>query len=422
MSYQEHTTEGFATSSLIDFDDKKESSARVVRDPVASYLREAGRYELLKAEQEVALAHTIQAGILLSPDLSDIDTSGLSPDKAGRVEDKIHRARQARQTLILHNMRLVVPVAKKYQWALPLEDLLQEGVFGLAKAAEKFDPNLGYKFSTYGMWWVRQKIGRAVKDQALTIRVPVHIHEALGKIYKEYDESPDGDFADICRKHGMDPEGVEDIMKRKRLASLDAPLSTRSGESDSRLLEEVTPDPEDQYRRAEAKLIWGKVREALLAEYGHKGERMALVVEQRTLEQRTLDEIGEALGVSRERVRQIEKEALEFAQKWSEGRVEVAKKHSSAPAAPNPPTTSQAQPDTSLDKQRAAPQLTLTPAEVHTFLKDNSLHVSLEEAIALGYYSLGQSWREIADGMDITPRLAKELVGSGLQAIARTPQ
>jgi len=256
-------------------------------DSVRLYLREIGKIPLLNAEQELALAQRVVAG-----------------DKDAK--DKMAEA----------NMRLVVSIAKRYVGrGLDLLDLIQEGNTGLLRAVEKFDPDKGFKFSTYATWWIRQAITRAIADQARTIRIPVHMVETINKLLRtqrrltqELNREPTNE--EIAAAMEIEVDKVEHIMKIKQdISSLDA--SVRDDEEDSVLgdfiEDEDTISPEES---ATTQLLKEHVKEML----GSLTEREQKIIKLRFgLEDgksHTLEEVGQEFSVTRERIRQIEAKAL----------------------------------------------------------------------------------------------------------------
>ncbi|MGD8904255.1 MAG: sigma-70 family RNA polymerase sigma factor, partial [Anaerolineae bacterium] len=152
-------------------------------DPVRMYLREIGKVPLLTAEDEVRLAKAISDGLEAQESLSS--NGSLPPEELASLQRKAQRGNQARRSLAEANLRLVVSVAKRYMGrGLSLLDLIQEGNIGLLKAVEKFDYTMGYKFSTYATWWIRQAISRSIADQARTIRIPVHMVETISQLIR----------------------------------------------------------------------------------------------------------------------------------------------------------------------------------------------------------------------------------------------
>ncbi len=329
--------------SLADLDSEVIASS----DPVRMYLREIGKVDLLKAEDEVRLAQAILDGDEAAKKLLEKDS--LSPEEIGDLQDLARKGNQARQHLAEANLRLVVSVAKRYNGrGMSFLDLIQEGNIGLLKAVEKFDHTMGYKFSTYATWWIRQAISRAIADQARTIRIPVHMVETISHLIRtqrrlQQELGRDATPEDIA----LDPEmsstvGLEDeerdaiqdalnneerldpLMERKlrratnrveqimRISqepmSLETPVGT---EEDSYLgdfiRDETMPEPDDatskQLLREQMRTILGSLnqreRKVLEMRFGLKDGRG-----------HTLEEVGQAFGVTRERIRQIEAKAL----------------------------------------------------------------------------------------------------------------
>jgi RNA polymerase primary sigma factor len=259
----------------------------VADDSVRLYLREIGKIPLLTSEEELALAHRVVAG-------------------EKRAKDKMAEA----------NMRLVVSIAKRYVGrGLDLLDLIQEGNTGLLRAVEKFDPDKGFKFSTYATWWIRQAITRAIADQARTIRIPVHMVETINKLLRTQrrltqDLNREPTNEEIATEMELDVEKVEHIMKIKQdISSLDA--SVRDDEEDSVLgdfiEDEDTVTPEES---ATGQLLKEQVKGLLgsLSEREQKILRLRFGLEDG--KNHTLEEVGQEFSVTRERIRQIEAKAL----------------------------------------------------------------------------------------------------------------
>ena len=282
-------------------------------DAVRLYLREIGRVPLLNAQTEVQLAKAIERGRLAVEALAD--PAGAKDHRRALREDAVAGER-ARDYMIEANLRLVVSIAKKYAGrGMSLLDLIEEGNLGLMKAVEKFDHERGFKFSTYATWWIRQAISRAIADQSRTIRLPVHIVEKLTKLRnvmprleQELGRAPNLD--EIAEAAGMSSERVHEIMIACRgTLSLETPI----GEDGDASLGDFVADREieDPVDTA-ARNILRKEVHGILSELSDR--------ERRILELRyglglrdplTLQEIGVEVGLTRERVRQIECEALD---------------------------------------------------------------------------------------------------------------
>ncbi len=280
--------------------------------PAAIYLRDISRVRLLTAEEEVSLAKQIEQGNLAVERMKQL---GPASEERDRLDNLSHHGNDARRRLTEANLRLVVSVARKYMGrGLPLLDLIQEGNIGLQRAVEKYDYRKGYRFSTYAYWWIRQAVTRAIADQARTIRVPVHMIELIGDVYRvsrdlqqELGREPEPD--EIAQEMGTSPEKVRQIIRAARQPiSLETPVGE---EEESTLADFIA----DRAARAPAEaaaqeLLKEHVEDAL--QQLSERERAVLKMRFGLIDgrDRTLGEIGEELGVSRERVRQIEAEAL----------------------------------------------------------------------------------------------------------------
>ena len=294
-------------------------------DSIRIYLQEIGRIRLLRAEEEIELARQI-ADLLELERLKDSLEDGLgreaTDEEWAREVDMEYRkfrrrlfiGRRAKDKMVQSNLRLVVSIAKKYMnRGLSFQDLIQEGSLGLIRAAEKFDHEKGYKFSTYATWWIRQAITRAIADQSRTIRLPVHLYETISRIKKttkilsqERGRKPTEE--EIATRMEMTIEKLRFIAKSAQLPiSLETPIGK---EEDSRLGDFIEADgetPEDQVSKSllredlESVLdtLSPRERDVLRLRYGLDDGRM-----------KTLEEIGQIFNVTRERIRQIEAKAL----------------------------------------------------------------------------------------------------------------
>jgi RNA polymerase primary sigma factor len=282
-------------------------------DLVRQYLREIGRVRLLSAAEEVFLARAVEAGLFADERLANAD--GLSLQQRTDLEEIAMRGRLAKDRLIESNLRLVVSVAKRYVGrGLPMLDLIQEGNVGLIRAVEKFDYTKGYKFSTYATWWIRQAISRALADQSRTIRMPVHVVETMNKVLRvqrrltqEMGREPSP--TEIAKETGIEEARVIELLS---LAPEPVSLHTPVGETEENELGDLIEDSDVE---APSEFVTHQLlREDLDAILRSLGERERQVVRLRygleDGQQHTLEEVGKAFGVTRERVRQIEAKTL----------------------------------------------------------------------------------------------------------------
>ena len=313
----------------------------VTSDPVRMYLHEIGRTALLSGEEEVTLANAIADGKKATEALK---AENLDADTRDELLLRRQRGRNAEQRLAQANLRLVVSVAKRYVGrGMSFLDLIQEGNIGLLRAVDKFDPTLGYKFSTYATWWIRQAISRAIADQARTIRIPVHMVESINRqirvqrrLMQELgrDPTPEEIALEMEYLPPEDRESIEDaqatgqpmepgLNRRLQIAaakvrrvmrisqepmSLETPVGTEENSSLGDFIEDDSlPGPADQASRH---LLKEQMEEILkgLSERERKVLEMRFGLKDGTA--RTLEEVGQEFGVTRERIRQIEAKAL----------------------------------------------------------------------------------------------------------------
>ncbi|MEU4683267.1 RNA polymerase sigma factor [Streptomyces xinghaiensis] len=282
-------------------------------DLFRQYLREIGRIPLLSAAEEVELATRVEAGLFAEDKLSRF------PDLDSRLADELDQlvvlGRMAKRRLIEANLRLVVSVAKRYVGrGLTMLDLVQEGNLGLIRAVEKFDYARGYKFSTYATWWIRQAMSRALADQARTIRVPVHVVELINRVIRvqrrilqERGHEPAAE--EVAAHLGLTPERVDEVL---RLAQEPVSLHAPVGEEDDVAFGDLIEDGDAASPVESAAFLL--LREHLDHVLSTLGERERRVVQLRyglvDGRPRTLEEIGQIFGVTRERIRQIESKTL----------------------------------------------------------------------------------------------------------------
>ena len=281
---------------------------RLSADSIGWYLSNIGRVPLLTAAEEIELAHHVQT----MKRLQELPADQLTP----RQKHQIRMGTRARDRMMAANLRLVVSVAKKYQnQGLELLDLVQEGAIGLERAVDKFDPAMGYKFSTYAYWWIRQGMTRAIDNSARTIRLPIHVSEKLSKMRRvtrelshRFGRQPNR--LELAHAMGMQPEELEELIAQSApCASLDAHAR---GDDDRSTLGELIADPSSN--ESMDSMDRSLQKEHLGTWLSQLNERERRIIELRFglagQEPLTLAEIGRKINVSRERVRQLEAKAI----------------------------------------------------------------------------------------------------------------
>ena len=294
-------------------------------DLVRSYLRDIGRVPLLTHEQEITLGRQVQELNSLEQLQSDLDINSVEDSSlealakaagltVAQVKKKLRSGQRAKERMVAANLRLVVSVAKKYtKRNMELLDLIQEGTIGLVRGVEKFDPARGYKFSTYAYWWIRQGITRAIAEKSRTIRLPIHITEMLNKLKKgqrqlsqELSRTPT--VTELAEYVGLPEEGVKELMCSARQPMS---LEMKIGEGDDTVLMDLlSGDAELPSEQIEMDCMKGDLRimldqlperqsRVLRLRYGMDGE-----------DPMSLTGIGRVLGISRDRVRNLERDGL----------------------------------------------------------------------------------------------------------------
>ncbi len=286
-------------------------------DAVRMYLREIGQVDLLTTDDERRLAQLIEEGKLAAQRIDEAASSG---EPVEGVESRmlmraVSRGERAKSELTQANLRLVVSIAKRYSGrGMQLLDLVQEGNLGLMRAVDKFDYTKGFKFSTYATWWIRQAITRSIADQARTIRIPVHMVEHMNRLtrmrrqlHQELEREPT--VEELAAKLQMEPDRVRELLRISQdPLSLDSPVGE---EDESNLADFIKDDTIDGPADAAAKAMLHEAVEQVL---GELSEREQEIVRMRFGldggQAKTLEEVGKAFGVTRERIRQIEAKTL----------------------------------------------------------------------------------------------------------------
>ncbi|MEO3868154.1 RNA polymerase sigma factor [Nonomuraea sp. B12E4] len=296
-------------NEAIDLDDTQSAMG----DSVHTYLKSIGRRTLLTAAQEVELARRIEAGLYAEYKLET--ESGLSAAAQEDLRLVVEDGKQAKDHMLEANLRLVVSVAKKYtDRGMSLLDVVQEGNLGLIRAVEKFDYTKGFKFSTYAMWWIRQAIQRGFADSARTIRLPVHVLEMLSKLsrverdmHQRLGREPTPE--ELAVELDRTPDQIEELLRTSRQPiSLNATIGEDGETTIGDLIEDV--DSPEASEIVDRQLLGDQLRGVLDNLSPRESKIMALRFGLVDGKPHTLDEIGKYLGLTRERIRQLEKESL----------------------------------------------------------------------------------------------------------------
>jgi len=296
-------------------------------DTVGAFFKEMARYPLLKPEEEIELAQQVQLVSAIEKKRQEIlEKSGSSPTKeelaslfsmeVKELDRKLHQGRIAKRRMIRSNLRLVVSIAKRYlNRGVPFLDLIQEGAIGLNRAAEKFDPNKGYKFSTYAYWWIRQAITRTIANDARTIRLPIHVVEKLNKLKKAQ-----RDLKQDFKRNPTEEElaealdvSISQLHQLLQLRRQSLSLNHRVGKGEDTELLELLEDhemrlPEDQMNESMMNQEISDVLSDVLTQ--REKDVISMRYGLNANQPYTLEEVGLMFNLSRERVRQIQSKAM----------------------------------------------------------------------------------------------------------------
>ncbi|EED92709.1 RNA polymerase, partial [Thalassiosira pseudonana CCMP1335] len=299
-------------------------------DSMKYYMKTMGNHDLLQKNEEIILAREIQIlikweevreeleGQLLRPPTYQEWANAIEPGMTvTQIKKQIRRSLRAKAALTESNLRLVISIAKRYQGrGLNMQDLCQEGTLGLTRACEKFDPERGFRFSTYATWWIKQGIMRAIADQARTIRLPVHIHDQLSIVRKaerdlQNELGRDATKEEVAAKVGMKPDKIE-FLKRASVGSIsmEQELGT-SGSERSFTIQDTLGDPDQKpVDMAQYRMLQDDVGRLICTLNAREQAVIRMRFGLDDGKAKTLEEIGKKFSVTRERIRQIEARAL----------------------------------------------------------------------------------------------------------------
>jgi RNA polymerase primary sigma factor len=309
----EDELEKFDLRDLID--DAGYQQALDTDDVVGLYLKEAGRVPLLTAEEEVSLAKRMEAAMWARQRMGEIDPETLLWSEEQSLREMILDGDAAQEHLIRANARLVISVAKKYIGrGVPFLDLIQEGNIGLIRATNKFEYQRGHKFSTYATWWIRQAVSRAVADQGRTIRVPVHMGDQLNRMRRVQlqllqELGRDPKIEELAEGMETTPDKIENLLEiSRRPVSLETPIDDEGDSTFGDFVEDAnSPAPAEEVANH---LLQEQIKQALDRLPPREAQILRLRYGLEDGRVYTLEEVGQTIGVTRERVRQLEAQAL----------------------------------------------------------------------------------------------------------------
>ncbi len=318
-------------ATKVKSNNEQQKNSKSSRDIVGTFLREIGRFPILNAEQEIQYGKKIQQMLVL---LETKEKLKVQLDREPTIDEwanktqiskevlskQLQQGRIAKRKMIESNLRLVVHVAKKYQDRdMEFLDLIQEGSLGLERGVEKFDPTKGYKFSTYAYWWIRQGVTRGIAEKARTVRLPVHMTEKLNKIKRAQAELSQKlgyapNVAQIAQALSLSPEQIRECF---RLIRKPTSLDMRIGEEkDTELKDMLKCEGVSSESYVEAELLRENIKKLLSELTPQEQEIITLRFGLIDGNELTLSQIGERLGLSRERIRQIQQRAMTKLRKY----------------------------------------------------------------------------------------------------------